>query len=105
MMRFEWDDRKARSNARKHGVTFEQAVTVFDDPGRWFGLDPKHSSPSESREWLIGAEDGGRLLVLTFTRKQDGVIRLISARLAGRRDRRKYEEGARNKLPMERSQE
>jgi len=90
-MAFEWDERKARRNAVKHGVTFEAAMTAFDDPDAWLAPDTAHSTAKELREWLIGNSDEG-LVVVAFTRRAAGsVVRIISARRAGRRDRRKYE--------------
>jgi hypothetical protein len=90
-MPFEWDDGKARRNAAKHGVTFETARTAFDDPGVWLAPDAAHSTTQELREWLIGESDEG-LVVVSFTRRSAGcIVRIISARRAGRRDRRKYE--------------
>ncbi len=89
-MRFEWDEGKARRNAVKHGLTFGEALTAFDDPDAWLAPDPAHSTEMEDREWLIGESDVG-LIVVVFTRKAGSAIRLISARRAGRRDRRKYE--------------
>ncbi len=53
-MRFEWDLGKAESNATKHKVAFEVAITAFDDPYGLVACDPKHSTEDEVREWLIG---------------------------------------------------
>lgn len=88
-MKFEWDTRKAEANARKHGVVFEVAITAFDDPWALVALDPKHSTLVETREWLIGQSDVG-VLVAVFTRRGQA-RRLISARRANRRERRRYE--------------
>jgi uncharacterized DUF497 family protein len=90
-MRFEWDERKAQSNLRKHGVTFEEAVTVFADPYLFFTEDSKHSQ-REEREWAMGEAENGLLLVVTFTMR-DERIRIISARRATKTERRRYEEG------------
>lgn len=87
---FEWDPRKATTNARKHGVTFGEAATAFGDP---FGLivdDPRHSGP-EPRSVLLGYSQASRLLAVMFTERGDR-LRLISARTATRRERRHYEE-------------
>ena len=87
---FEWDPQKANANARKHGVTFDEAVTAFGDP---FGLivdDPRHSE-TEPRAVLLGYSRAGRLLAVMFTERGDR-LRLISARPATRRERRHYEE-------------
>lgn len=97
MMKFEWDQSKADSNKQKHGVSFDLAITVFDDPNALIALDPKHSS-GENREWIIGESDSG-VLVVIFTKRLEGkVYRLISARKANRRERKLYEEF--KKLPL-----
>jgi uncharacterized DUF497 family protein len=96
-MKFEWDQVKAASNLKKHGVSFDLAITVFDDPNALIAPDPKHSV-DEDREWIIGESDDG-VLVVVFTRRLSGKIyRLISARKANRRERKLYEEFKR--LPL-----
>jgi len=86
---FEWDDLKAESNERKHGVSFEEARTVFDNPlARIFEDD---DAVSEHREIIIGHSDDHRLLVVCFI-ESDAAVRLISARPATRRERQDYEE-------------
>ena len=87
---FEWDPAKALANIEKHGVSFEEAVTVFQDPLAKIHSDPDHSE-SELREMLIGHSAEPRLLLVAFTDRQ-GKIRLISARKVTRRERRDYEE-------------
>ena len=90
-MRFDWDLEKAAANLAKHGVSFEEAVTAFDDPFGLVAEDVVHSTAKEARQWLIGAADGG-VLVIVFTVRQDGdVYRLISARRASRKERGRYE--------------
>ena len=90
-MKFEWDRVKAESNARKHGVTFMLAITVFDDPYALIAPDTEHSA-AETREWIIGESDRG-VLVVVFTERLEGrVYRIISARHANRRERKLYEE-------------
>lgn len=90
-VQFDWDARKAALNAKKHRVTFDLAITVFDDPNALIAPDLKHST-TESREWIIGESDNG-VLVVVFTRRMPGqIVRIISARLANRRERRLYEE-------------
>ena len=87
---FEWDPQKATTNARKHGITFDEAATAFGDP---FGLivdDPRHSEV-ERRCVLLGYSQSGRLLAVMFT-ERGYRLRLISARTAIRRERRHYEE-------------
>ena len=90
--RFHWDPHKARANLKKHGVSFEEAATVFGDPLSLTIVDPEHSTPDEHRFLLLGQSASGRLLVVAHTETDDD-IRLISARLATRRERRDYEEG------------
>ena len=72
-----------------HGVVFEEAITAFDDPWALVAPDLKHSTGQERREWIIGQSDSG-VLVTVFTRRGQ-VMRLISARRANRRERRRYE--------------
>jgi uncharacterized DUF497 family protein len=87
---FEWDPEKAGANLAAHKVSFEEAVTVFQDPLAVVHADPDHSE-AERREILIGHSVGGPLLLVSFTDRQ-GRIRIISARQATRRERREYEE-------------
>ena len=90
-LQFEWDENKARSNARKHGLTFEEASSAFADPLAAIFGDVSHSA-AESREILIGHSSGGRLVVVSFTERSDSV-RIISARRASSRERSDYERG------------
>jgi len=87
---FEWDPAKAAANIKAHGVSFEEAVTVFQDPLAKVHPDPDHSE-SEPREILVGHSARRRLLLVAFTDRQ-GKIRLISARKVTRRERQDYEE-------------
>ena len=87
---FEWDLAKAVANVKKHGVSFEEAATVFQDALAKIHPDPDHSE-SEPREILVGYSVQGRLLLVAFTDRR-GRIRLISARQVTRRERRDYEE-------------
>ena len=91
-MLFEWDQKKARSNLAKHGVSFDEASTVFQDVLSVTIADPLHSTVEE-RFVLIGNSCRNRLLVVVHTDRGDRV-RIISARLATRRERRNYEENA-----------
>ena len=87
---FEWDERKAEQNLRKHRVSFEEAKTVFGD---FFSItisDPRHSD-SESRYVDIGYSSQGQLLVVVYTEREPN-IRIISCRRATQRERRAYEE-------------
>ena len=91
-MKFDWNPDKDEINFKKHGVSFEIAITAFDDPYALVAADSKHSA-AESREWLIGEADGGKVLVVVFTKRYQGqVCRIISARPASRRERNRYEE-------------
>jgi uncharacterized DUF497 family protein len=90
---FEWDGAKASSNRAKHGISFEEALTVFDDPLAAIFDDEEHSD-RETREILIGHSDQHRLIVVCFTERSERV-RIISARPATRRERDDYEENAR----------
>ena len=87
---FSWDPAKAAANLAKHGVAFEEALTVFGDPLAWVFPDDAHSA-EERRHLMIGASTERRLLVLSFT-ERGGAIRIISARPANPQERRKHEE-------------
>jgi hypothetical protein len=88
-MRFEWDRAKAVSNSEKHGVSFEEAMTVFLDPLAATFADPDHSV--RERQWVtIGYSPGGILLVVCHT-DWGGAVRIISARRATPRERRRHE--------------
>jgi len=89
---FEWDPRKAEANAAKHGVSFEDAVTVFLDPEALDGPDLQHSS-AELRFLRLGRSAGGRVLMVAYTLRRSAdaeAIRIISARRASRRERAAY---------------
>lgn len=92
-LRFEWDVAKGRANQRKHGISFEEAQTVFADE---FGLlihDPDHSD-DEDRFVILGLSSSLRTLVVCHCyREGDDVIRIISARKADRRERQRYNQG------------
>ena len=90
-MRFEWDSAKAARNLRKHGVSFEEAVSVFYDPLAATGADPDHSE-DEERFVTFGVSSAGRLLVVSHTERGEA-IPIISARAATPSERRIYEEG------------
>lgn len=89
-MNFERDPAKAQRNRRKHGVSFEEAVTVFGDPLALTLLDPDHSA-SEERFITTGMSEGGRVLVVAHADRSEA-IRIISARRATQRQRKYYEE-------------
>jgi len=86
----EWDSRKESANLRKHGVGFVEAGTVFGDPLSITIPDPDHGA-EEERSVIIGRSDKPRLLIVVHTVRGDRV-RLISARVATKRERRNYEE-------------
>lgn len=88
-LRFEWDENKAGSNSAKHGVSFEEAATVFGDPLSLTVRDPKHSR-EEQRFITMGESIGHRLLVVVHADREDA-IRIISAREATGKERRQYE--------------
>lgn len=90
-MVYEWDPAKARQNARKHGVSFDEAATVFLDPLALTFDDPDHSA-AERRFITIGISAGRRLLVVAHADKSENRIRLISARVATRREKHDYQE-------------
>ena len=86
---FQWDPEKAESNAAKHGVTFDDAVLVFLDPMAFTFRDPDHSV-EEDRDLTVGRV--GPVLVLTVSHTdRDGDVRIIGARRASPRERRRYE--------------
>jgi uncharacterized DUF497 family protein len=87
---FEWDETKARSNLEKHSVSFEEAVTVFADPLYVDFFDPDHSG-EELRYLIIGMSEAERLLIVSYTERND-VVRLISARELTAAERKAYEE-------------
>ena len=90
-MLFEWDDNKSKTNLKKHGVSFDEARTVFADPLSITVADPHHSE-DECRFLDMGISDQGRLLVVSYTERGRS-IRIISARLAVPAERICYEEG------------
>jgi uncharacterized DUF497 family protein len=91
-LRFEWDGRKAATNRRKHGVSFDEARTVFLDEDALRIPDPEHSE-EEGRFVMLGVSARLRVLVVCRCyRQNDEVIRIISARKADHRERRQYDE-------------
>lgn len=96
-LQFEWDAVKAAANIKRHGVTFEEASTIFGDPLASTVPDPDHSL-GEARLIIFGMSSHGRVLAVMHTeRGEEGTpearLRLISARLATRTERTAYEEG------------
>ena len=89
-MQFAWDEKKAATNLAKHGVSFEEAATVFGDPLSNTFDDPDHSA-GERRFIIIGTSEKGRMLVVAHT-DEDEIIRIISAREPTSGERNSYEE-------------
>ena len=88
MLLFEWDEKKAVQNIKKHGISFEEAATVFGDPFSITIYDPLHSQ-NEDRFVILGMSNKNRLLVVIHTERGDR-IRIISARKATKKERRQY---------------
>jgi uncharacterized DUF497 family protein len=91
-MEFEWNPDKAKLNLEKHGISFQEATTVFNDPLSVTFPDPDHSI-GENRYVIIGVSQFGQLLVVSHTDRGEKV-RIISARKATRQERGFYEEGS-----------
>ena len=90
-MEFKWDDKKAAANLADHGVSFDEAKTVFDDPLYVDFYDPDHSY-DEHRFLFVGESRQGRLLIVSYT-ERGNAVRLISAREVTLAERKAYEEG------------
>lgn len=91
-LRFEWDERKARDNLKKHGIAFQEAKSAFLDEHARVIADPEHSE-DEHRFVLLGVSVKLRLLVVVHCyRENEQLIRIISARKADRSERRQYSE-------------
>ena len=91
-MVYEWDPEKAKANIRKHGLSFDEAATVFLDPLALTFSDPHHSDDEEEREITIGHTVARQVVFVSHVRRSGG-IRIISARKTTRREREQYEEG------------
>jgi len=89
-MQFEWDKEKAESNFKKHGVSFEEAETVFEDSLAKIFDDEEHSF-DERLIGIVGHSSKKRLLVVAFTETESDIIRIISAREVTSKERREYE--------------
>ena len=89
-MQFEWDSAKAAANLSKHGISFDEAKTVFNDPLYVDFYDPDHSD-KEHRYIIVGESNQGRLLMVSFTERDD-TIRIISSREVTPSEREAYEE-------------
>ena len=92
-LRFQWHPAKDRANRRKHGISFDEARTVFLDEGALLASDPDHSR-EEDRFLIIGFSIRARVLLVCFCEREEGdVIRIISARKATKKERAQYESG------------
>lgn len=91
-MKFSWDENKAERNLSKHGVSFDEAKTVFADSLFVDFYDPDHSE-DEERYLIVGESNRGRLLIVSYTERRNDVTRLISAREITPAEREVYEEG------------
>lgn len=96
-LNFEWDEEKAVENLRKHGVSFEEGIAVFNDPLSISIDDPDHSA-SEERYIDIGASENGHVLVVSYT-ERGASVRIISCRKATRKERRQYGEAVNQDKP------
>jgi hypothetical protein len=93
MIEFDWDKRKALSNKKKHGVSFDEARTVFLDESARVIHDPGHSEEEEDRFVILGLSAVSRVLVVCHCyREPDSVIRIISARKATKKESKQYGE-------------
>ena len=90
-VQFEWDDQKAKANLKKHIVSFDEASSVFGDPVAKIFDDEEHSA-EETREIIVGHSISNRLLLVSFTERGRDLVRIISARVATRNERKSYEE-------------
>jgi uncharacterized protein len=90
-VRIEWDSKKATGNLRKHGISFDEASTIFDDHLAVIFPDEDHSI-DEIRELIIGHSVKNQLLIVSFTEREPDIVRIISARLATRKEIKDYEE-------------
>ena len=88
---FEWDEDKARANIRKHGISFEDVLPMFDDPMRIEDFDEENSTPEESRFRGIGQINGFVIVASCYT-SRNGRTRIINARRATSKERQYYEE-------------
>lgn len=88
--RFEWDADKAEANKRKHGISFEEILPMFDDPLFWEQLDLSHSTAEESRYFGTAKINGFAVVISSYTERER--TRIISARISTSEEERRYEE-------------
>jgi uncharacterized protein len=92
-MHFDWDEKKNQANIRKHGISFEEAQTVFFDPLAKVASDPDHSR-GEARFFAVGYSAQHRLLLVVHCfRENEELIRIVSARKLTNSERKQYEDG------------
>jgi uncharacterized DUF497 family protein len=91
MLKFEWDETKNKSNRKKHGVWFEEAIQVFDDTQALMYFDDDHSI-IEDRFILLGSS-ASDILVVIYCERHKSIIRIISARKATKKETKQYEKG------------
>ncbi|MBI3551556.1 MAG: BrnT family toxin [Elusimicrobia bacterium] len=89
-MDFDWDPEKAADNLVKHGVSFDQAIKVFDDPDAKYFPDDEHSR-EEIREKVIGSAEEAGIVLVVFTERKGDILRIISAWKATKREKKLYE--------------
>ena len=95
MIEFEWDSTKAKSNQKKHGVSFEEAQTVFYDEYALQFYDDSNSGLDEDRFLMLGISNNSRLLLVCHCERREGeIIRIISARQATRNESKHYKGGS-----------
>ncbi len=92
MLHFEWNNAKNKSNRKKHGIWFEEAEQVFNDPRALRYFDAAHSE-EEDRFLLVGESEPNRVILVVFCERSSSVIRIISARKATKKERSEYEKG------------
>ena len=91
MISFEWDEEKNKTNKIKHGVSFEEAKTVFFDENAWLEYDDTHSA-EEDRFRILGSSFAGNVLLVVHCIRKESVIRIISSRKATSVEKANYEE-------------
>ncbi len=97
-MKFEWDPKKAENNLSKHGVSFEEAMTVFKDTLALIFDDTEHSQ-AEHREIIIGTSALNRIVLVCFIERIQDTIRIFSARRATKNEIKDYEKNANKQTP------
>jgi uncharacterized DUF497 family protein len=97
-VKFQWDPKKATANIRKHGISFDEAVTVFKDPLA-LTFDDKAHSENEYREIVIGHSILNRLILVCFTERDEQVVRIFTSRRATKQEKKDYEENSRTQTP------